>query len=698
MRYYLLIIILITGNILSLPAQNKEEESEPNQVVLNEVIITASVPLFVRKNNTLVVNVKNTPLSSVGTAIDVIRRIPGVSIQEDEITVFSKGSPIIYINNRKLYDQTELQRLQSTDIATIELITDPGAKYDAEGRAVLLIKTRKNEENGWAVKVSERLRKRKSFDDTEDIGLSYTQDHLSLFASFNHSINKTNWITQSDYTVYSDTLWQQMMDMPQNHKDLTNQLTFGMDWSITSKHAVGWQYQHRMESEQIHSGGKQHISANHKDYDKISTVFDADYKPYMSLLNAFYIGNYSKSFDLRFDMDYMNTENKTVQQIREISSIENRNVNIESQSTIRLYAGKLTMTCHLGEKNHIEFGGEQNQINSSGFLINPEQYVKNSIYTNDETKTAGFVSYNGQWGKLQIQLGIRYDFMHVKSTEDSIRQVKIDRTYQGFYPNMSLSQAVGNTQMGLTVSRKIQRPAFDLLSDNDYYINRFLYEKGNPYLQPADIYQVDYLLKYKILDLKVGYVYTHNPIGFTIESKTDNSSQTFMTHINYSKQQELNALLTTNLKHKTWQSHITIGVNQPFFTLNYLGEQQKRNQVSFSLDMVNELRFPKDYIFSLNFSFHSKYHYYITEYKENKKLDIGLRKYFFDKKLLVNLQANDLFDWINSQSTVQVNNVSYIKTSKYETRSLVLTLSYLFNNYKKKYRGENAAEEDMRRL
>jgi hypothetical protein len=666
--------------------------------LLNEVVITASVPLFSRKNNTLVVNVENTLLSSIGTANDVIKRIPGISIQEEKITVFSKGLPIIYINNRKIYDRTELQRLQSNEISTIELMTNPGAKYDAEGRAVLLIKTKKNKENGWAVRVSEQLKKRKHFDDTENIGLNYMHNNLALFTSYHHSIDKSEWTTQSDYTVYNDRVWQQTMYMPQNHKELTNQLTAGMDWSITPKHAIGWQYQTVFSNERIKSKGSQSIRENNTEYDKIATVFDSKYQPDINLLNAFYIGNYSKLFNLRLDMDYMNIHNKTVQNNIETSLLENRNVHIENQSDIRLYAGKLTMTYNFSETSNLEFGGELNQIENSGFLMNPEQYVKNSIYTNNEIKTAGFVSYNTHIGKLNLQLGIRYDWVHLKSTEDSIRQIKINRTYQGFYPNISLSQTVGNTQMGLEFSRKIQRPAFAMLSNNDYYINRFLQEKGNPHLQSEDIYQIDYLLKYKIFDLKLGYIYKHNPIGVTIASMEDNASQTLMTYINYTEQQELNALLTTNFEYKIWQSQITVGLNQPFFRLNYLEEQQKRNQLSFSFDFSNDIVFPQEYIFSLNFAYNSKSHYYVTESKENKTVDIGLRKYFFGKKLLVNLQVNDLFDWISNQSIIRMNNVSYIKTSNYETRSLILTVRYQFNNYAKKYRGKNAAKDDMRRL
>ena len=116
----------------------------------------------------------------------MVENIPGILISDDKVTVFGKGSPIIYINNRKINDERELQRLQSTDISTVELINNPGAKYDAEGRAVLIIKTKEKAMNGLSVQVSEELRKAGSWYDSEYVGLSYNLNNLSLFSSYSH--------------------------------------------------------------------------------------------------------------------------------------------------------------------------------------------------------------------------------------------------------------------------------------------------------------------------------------------------------------------------------------------------------------------------------------------------------------------------------------------------------------------------------
>ena len=668
-----------------------------NSHLLNEVTVTASKPAFSKTGNNWLANVNTSSLASAGNANDVIKQIPGVTINADEITVFGKGTPIIYINNRKLYDKTELNRLSSTDIATIELDTSPGAKYDAEGQAVLLIKTvRKGK--GWSVQLSNQLTKRKYFSDMEDLGLSYSLPDFDFFASCYRDRKKQQWNTAANYTVYADTTWVQKMKMPQTHKDLFTVFTSGIDWSITSRQAVGFQYQYTSGSERINSSGIQTVLANDQNYDNITTVFTSKYQPDKHLINAFYKGDYGKSFSLRFDVDYLITRNKTGQQIVESSLLENRDVTLDSRSNFDLYAGKLTMNYHLDKTSDLEFGMEFNQVKGSGFLLNPEQYVTNSFYTNKENKIAGFASYNKQFNKLTMQIGLRYEWMASLITTDSIGQIQINRIYRGLYPSFSASQTVGNTQMGLEFTKKIQRPAFALLSSDDYYVNRFLREKGNPDLKPENRYQLDYNLHYRILDLRLGYEYINNPIGFTIESDGQNSSQTIMTNINYPKYQKLSLLLIGNIKYKSGQTQLTTGLSQPFFNLYYKGEEQNRNQTALFFSINNEYTFPLNYIFSLNCHYQGKESRYAEEIGEMKSIDIGLRKYFFNKKLLVNLQATDLFNWINKQTLVQVNTVSYTKITKYETKALVLTIRYMFNNYKKQYGGKNAAIDDINRL
>jgi hypothetical protein len=671
---------------------------QENALLLKEIAVTPVSPIFSRgTDNSLIVHVNSTILSTAGMAKDIIKQIPGISVNNDEITVFRKGSPVIYINHRKLYDVRELSRIQSSDIATIELITNPDVNYDAEGRAVLIIKMKKNESSGWAIHVSGQLKQGKYGGNSENIGITCTTDNLFLFTSYNQDADKTSFRPKVSYSANNDTLWQQLIDLPQKHRYFSNQLTAGIDWLFMEKQAVGGQYQLSFDNEKINSTGTEEVWMNKVFFDKITTRFEAKEKPSQQLINLFYMGDYNELFHLQLDVDYMNIHNEIRQQIEETSLIEKRNVGIESQSKYSLYAGKITLDYRLHEHTALELGGEYNRIKGSGFLDNPERYVKNSIYTKEEEKAAGFVSYNTVFGKLNFRAGIRYEQVYSKFTEDSTRQIKTGRKYQ-FYPFLSLSQSIGKMQMSLELARKTQRPSFYLLSSNNYYVNRFLLEKGNPYIQNEDIYQAGYHVNYRKFDFSMRYVYKKNPIAFYLENVENSSSQSFMTYINYPSHQELNAQFTANFEYKIWRPHITIGVTQPFFSAIYLGKKINRNQTAFLFQFFNDVVFPKEYIFFAHFECAGKNNEYIVENARYGSLNLGLRKSFFNKNLLLNIQVSDIFQWITAKRIIEINNISYIRENRLETRFVTLAVSYNFNNYTKKYRGKSAAGEDLKRF
>ena len=123
---------------------------EPETTMLGEVVVKAQRPAFKLTTEGLRTEVENTLLSKVGTAKAVLENLPGVQRKNDGLEVFGKGTPLIYINGRKLQNQTELDQISSEDIQSVELITSPGAKYDATVESVILIKTKRPQGEGFS--------------------------------------------------------------------------------------------------------------------------------------------------------------------------------------------------------------------------------------------------------------------------------------------------------------------------------------------------------------------------------------------------------------------------------------------------------------------------------------------------------------------------------------------------------------------
>lgn len=672
---------------------------EQSNKVLNEVVVTASVPVYSLKGSNMVVNVENSVLKNIGAAINVVENIPGILISDDKVTVFGKGSPIIYINNRKINDERELQRLQSTDISTVELINNPGAKYDAEGRAVLIIKTKEKAMNGLSVQVSEELRKAGSWYDSEYVGLSYNLNNLSLFSSYSHGAGKGKTREETAYTIFADTLWEQQVNTPHKFQYDYNQLTAGFDWSITPKHAVGAQYQGYFSSEKSFIFGETSILSNGIPYDHMNSGSNSKTSPRQHLMNGFYKGDYSDKLKIQIDFDYLDNKSERSQNTNETTDVEgDRTVTLYSQSDFSLYAGKFTADYNLNKNGSFEFGGEYNQVTGSGYLLNPEGYVKSDEYTNKEKKSATFLSYKNNLGKLNVQIGLRYEHALEQMTEGKEKVVKVNKTTGDLFPSISLSVPIKKVQMSLAFNRRIKRPSFSQLNQNNIYVNRFILQKGNPYLLKEDIYEINCNLMYKFISIRSNYIYKKDPIHMSFIVNEGSSSISTVLPVNFPKYQAINALVTLNPKLGVWQPKFTTGFEQPFFETHYKNEVVRYNRTNLILQFNNDFVFPKKYILSVNMYCQSDYDRYATAEGGYKRLDLGLRKSFLNDNLTFNLQARDVFNWVKEKHIQKINEISFNQDKKRETQYLTFSVRYQFNNNDKKYRGSNAAKDDINRL
>ena len=145
----------------------------PDTQMLGEVVVKGSRPQYKMGNEGLVTNVENTLLSQLGTASDVLKHVPGIIAKDDQYEVFGKGTPIIYINGRKMRSNRELEQLKSTDIKHIELITNPGAKYDATVGAIVKIKTIRKAGDGFSIDTWGRWQQSRKDKEAASLDLNY---------------------------------------------------------------------------------------------------------------------------------------------------------------------------------------------------------------------------------------------------------------------------------------------------------------------------------------------------------------------------------------------------------------------------------------------------------------------------------------------------------------------------------------------
>ena len=173
---------------------------QPVSRTLGEVVIKGERPQYKMTAGGMAVDIHNSMLKDVGTADDVLSMLPYVQGEDGKFTVFAKGTPEIYINNKKVQDVQELKQLKSTDIKSVSIITSPGAKYNAEVGAVIRIKTIKPQGDGFGVETYSWLSYNKKWANYDDATVKYRTGGLELTGSM--ALNHANY--SEDNTLTTD--------------------------------------------------------------------------------------------------------------------------------------------------------------------------------------------------------------------------------------------------------------------------------------------------------------------------------------------------------------------------------------------------------------------------------------------------------------------------------------------------------------
>ena len=157
---------------------------EEDSNMLGEVVVKSSLPKTILKHGGMTTIVAGSVLEKAGTMEHLLDRIPKVSAQNGSIKVFGRGEPVIYINGRQMRNRSELDRLQSDNIKSVEVITNPGARYAASTRAVIRITTKKILGDGFGFDASTtgEYDEEKNFSGYSQLNMSYRKNGLELGA------------------------------------------------------------------------------------------------------------------------------------------------------------------------------------------------------------------------------------------------------------------------------------------------------------------------------------------------------------------------------------------------------------------------------------------------------------------------------------------------------------------------------------
>ena len=385
------------------------------KILFVTVILSLSFANFVApaQAQNLSQTIRDSVLSQAVSANDVLRRLPGVISKNGDFEVFGKGTPLIYINGRMVNDNTELEQLNSEEILEAEVITNPGASYDAAANSVIKIKTIKKQGDGLSFDFrSSTYIHHGKFDWVEQINLNYRYSNLDIFASLGYSKTAPDSFSEITQSLQSENLLELQKKLTYSNKVRTMTPILGFNYQFNPNHSIGFRYY-----PYAFLGGRSTQDLHIRTY-LDGTLDDnvqipADGKSFAGVTqraNVYYNGTIGQlNIDFNADVQRGGALDSIV--FKEQSEMkESRDVHTINGMANRLMASKLVLTYPLLGGN-ISAGSEYTWTEYEEDYRNPENYVPNIDNKVSEHNAAAFAEYSRPLPFGSFSAGVRYEHL-----------------------------------------------------------------------------------------------------------------------------------------------------------------------------------------------------------------------------------------------------------------------------------------------
>lgn len=665
-------------------------------ISVGDVVITGSRPVYRMKNGALVAPIENTVLSKLGDGFDVLQQLPFINGDGSSVNVVGRrGTPLVYINNRKMQDWNELRQLSSDMIKDVQIIMNPGVEYDSSVTAVIKITTLRPAGEGLGGYVAAEAGKGDDFKHNEWLFLNYRKKNTDVFVNgyLTNGVTRGEHKEEFSFTHHGDEYNAVGKGLEKNKYNRLN-LYAGFNHQPSKTQYLSMQYMcnssfrydTHMALENSFIGGDENSL--------FSSVADGRQPHSRHSLSAYYSNRFNKAVSLKIDGVYAHISSDVENNETEDRTGRPMTVSTNTDTKSDVYALKAIMTANLGG-GKLNFGMEE-AYTKSNLDYNANQQGNDDIQgfetETKQTSTSFFANYQMNLGALFIDAGLRYDLIDFKYYKDGVKRNEDCKKYNHLFPNLSLSYQMGGFSASLGYKVTVERPSYSNLQSGVRYNNSYTYVEGNPLLRPSYIHDISLMMVYKNLlavfdyynikdaDYQVLNLYQDQPI--IIYNRMNFSHHGWMVNLSYSP--------TISF----WKPTFQIGVAQQ--DLEYLG--RKYNTPCLNYSWKNVLSFPKNWTIVFNMDGHTKGdgQFYTTEKALVNYTDIYIAKR--TANWTFRLGMKDIFHTFKDNGYDQIGDIMHRHWTDLRQQYVYVRCIYRFNSTKSKYRGGDAGASELNRL
>lgn len=699
----------------------------PSVVKLDEAVVTARKAMVEIRADKIVYNVASSPNASGNNGMELIGKAPGIIVDMDKnIILQGKSGVQIYINGRPTRlsgnDLTSfLESLRSENIESMEIITNPSSKYDAEGTAgVINIVLKKNTSLGFNGNTTGSFSQGTFSRTSVGTSLNYSGEKINLFTAL--SVSDNNWQTDFEETTFQSGFLLDKHSKSANNAKAVN-FSGGMDYTINQEQSVS-------------IDGR--ILRNKRDNVLRSTtgVFDTtdlvngeilraaalDKMPSENyLLNANYRNVFSESSNLSADLsfgkysskkntsqpnDYVNAVDGTI--LRTLNKEYDANTQIDLWSFKFDYEKKLKkITLSSGAKySYITTGNQLAFYNIENGVPVFDNTKSNDFNYLEKVAAVYFILNVNPTDKLMINAGLRMENTSSLGLLESKIQTdnnRVSRNYLDFFPNLGISfDDKKNNALSISYGRRITRPNYQDLNPFESRASELSAWKGNPFLKPnyIDNYQISYSFKRKLV-ISNNYSVTHDFFATIFEISQQKGNVLIPRNMQKATNNGLSVSYPLRII-KWWDLSSFFNYNFETYKGDLNGTKIDLKATTYNFRLQNNIQLPEEVTMELTYYLNSPWIWRGSVNVEGfSGLSIGVKKEFLDKKLLVQLTGNDIFN-TSSDYHYKSNYGGMIVDGviSFDNRRAGISATYKFGNQKAKARkkSKSGIDDELKRI
>jgi len=699
---------------------------------LNEVSVRAKKPFIEVHADKLVVNVENSIISAGASAMEVLQRSPGVTVDNNE-NISLKGKPgvMIWINGKQTpmagADLANvLKSMPANSIEKIEIISNPGARYDAAGTAgIINIILKKDQRIGANGSINLSYGQGVYSKYGAGANLNYRNKKFNLYASYNYS--KRIWFNHlmlNRMFLDSTNNEQQLFRYDQDNNavfDFKNHIaTVGVDYSVTSKTTIGISGNAVTNSFNPKANNfSKALGANDELLYRFNTTGRHDNFYYNYSGNGYVKHRFdSAGKELEINLDYAafgNQSNQnfmtTYQYIDVNQSQPDYYLKSDLTGITQIRSVKADYTNPVKGNARIEAGIKSSfvtadnepifQVKTTGAYVVDSSRTNHFIY--NENINAAYLNVNKDAKMFSAQLGVRIENTNIRFEQTAAMQ-KFDTSYSytQLFPSLAFQYHLDKiNDIGLTLSRRIERPNYQQLNPFKYFIDRTTYREGYPRLNPASFYSMELSHTYKQKFITT-FTYGVNKgiITEVIQPSDVEDSVTVQTNKNLDKMIFASISGSYSFSITKWWSNVTnFNAYYAHYEANIANTPLNDGKPSFDINTNNTFLLPGEFSAELGGWYQARQLYGYMDVQPNWMLNAGIQKTLFNKQATLRLNIQDIF-WTGYPRATSVY-TGYREDFIAERETRVANISFTYRFGKKTVpqtrRHSSGAEEEKRR-